>query len=102
MRTVHCNLLYKERVLGRFLRVIQKIPISLSGVKEDELRDAATMSKKYQEPQGTRNKLQKAKAHEDRIANVDTPVNLQSDIDVPKASLVERSRFVILHLFLHL
>ena len=94
VRTVHCNWLYKKRVLERFLRVIQKIPIRLSGVKIVELRDAATMSKKYQEPQGTRDKLQKAKAHEERIANVDTPVNLQSDIYVPKASQVERSRFV--------
>ena len=57
-------------------------------------------SAKSQKAQGTNCKM--AKAHEDRIANVDTPVKLQSDIDVPKASLVERSRFVILHLFLHL
>ena len=62
MRAVHCNWLYKGRSLEKFLRVIQKIPINLSGAKVEELRDAATVRRKYQEPQGTRDKLQNGKS----------------------------------------
>ena len=64
MRAVHCNWLYKVRSLEKFLRVVQKIPINLSGVKVEELRDAATVRRKYQasqKAQGTNCKMAKTR-----------------------------------------
>ena len=85
------NWLYKVRSLEKFLRVVQKIPINLSGAKVEELRDAATVvRRKCQEPKH-KGQIAKSQKYEERIAKVDTPVKLQS---VPKASPVERSRFV--------
>ena len=80
VRALHCNWLYKWRSLEKFLRVVQKIPINLSGAKVEELRDAATVRRKYQEPKDTRNKLQNGKStrrQDDGIANVDTPIKLR-------------------------
>ena len=92
--------LYKERVLRKFLRIIHKIPISLSSAKVDELCDADTVNRMYQEPQRTRDKL-KAKAHKDWIANVDTLLKLQSDTCTDGITEWEVTP-VIFHMFLHL
>ena len=53
MRAVHCNWLYKVRSPEKFVRIVQKIPINLSSAKVEELRDAATVRRKYQEPKGS-------------------------------------------------
>ena len=82
--------LYKWRSLEKFLRLTQKIPISLSGAKVEEHRDAANLEWS-QEPRH-KGQSPRSKAHDDQVVNVEALRSVQSDNGATQALRVEAFR----------